>query len=139
LVGVVATVTSQDTFPEAIGTTARLWDDDNPSATDLLGFDAVVAPVRVAISIAGSRPPHDRDPRAVGRGKSTVLGLIAADLKDDDAYVVVQTNPWEFDNQADVKGTLIAQVLQTLGERFEKTEGVTGKVQRLLSESAGLA
>jgi predicted KAP-like P-loop ATPase len=74
-----------------------------------------------------------------GGGKSTVLGLIAADLKDDDAYVVVQTNPWEFDDQADVKGTLIAQVLQTLGERFEKTEGVTGKVQRLLSESAGLA
>jgi hypothetical protein len=115
----------------SVAAMARLW-DDNPSSIDLLGFDAVVAPVRAAIAMP------DLDPLTIGihgpwgGGKSTVLGLIALDLANDDAYVVVRVNPWEFDDQADVKGTLIAQVLQTLEERFRETAGVTTKVQGLL-------
>ena len=81
-----------------------LW-DDNPSSVDLLGFDAVVAPVRASIAMP------DLDPLTIGvhgpwgGGKSTILGLIASDLAKDKTNVVVRTNPWEFDEQEDVKGT----------------------------------
>ncbi len=47
-----------------------------------------------------------------GGGKSIILGLLEAELAADDGYVVVRTNPWEYDDQLDFKGTLIAQVLQ---------------------------
>jgi len=108
-----------------------LW-DDNPSSVDLLGFDAVVAPVRAAIAMP------DLDPLTIGvhgpwgGGKSTILGLIASELAKDKTNVVVRTNPWEFDEQEDVKGTLIALVLQTLEAQFKETQGITEKVQGLL-------
>ena len=108
-----------------------LW-DDNPSSVDLLGFDAVVAPVRASIAMP------DLDPLTIGvhgpwgGGKSTILGLIASDLAKDKTNVVVRTNPWEFDEQEDVRGTLIALVLQTLEDEFKETQGITEKVQGLL-------
>jgi predicted KAP-like P-loop ATPase len=107
-----------------------LW-DDNPSTIDLLGFDAVVAPVLAAV-----RMP-DLDPLTIGihgpwgGGKSTILGLLAAELADDD-YLVVRTNPWEFDDQADVKGTLIAQVLGELQVRFGDDAGIQDRIGDLL-------
>jgi hypothetical protein len=106
-----------------------LW-DDNPSAVDLLGFDAVVAPVLAAV-----RMP-DLDPLTIGihgpwgGGKSTILGLLETELQGD-AHVVVRTNPWEYDDQSDVKGTLIAQVLGDLEERFREDQGVTDKIADL--------
>lgn len=99
-----------------------LW-DDNPADVDLLGFDAVVAPI-----ISALRQP-DLDPITVGvhapwgGGKSTLLGLLAKAGGDD--WIIVQTNPWEYDDQLDVKGTLIAEVLARL-------EGEAGENQALL-------
>jgi hypothetical protein len=107
-----------------------LW-DDNPSEVDLLGFDAVVAPIVAAVSMP------DLDPLTIGihgpwgGGKSTILGLLAEEL-DNERYVVVRTNPWEYDDHADVKGTLIAQILQALEDRFGETAGVGDKVKDLL-------
>lgn len=114
----------------AVPATIGLW-DDNPSAIDLLGFDAVVAPVLAAIKMP------DLDPLTIGihgpwgGGKSTVLGLLESDLSDD-TYIVVRTNPWEYDDQSDVKGTLIAQVLGELGERFKGDQGVTKRIADLV-------
>ena len=107
-----------------------LW-DDNPSAIDLLGFDAVVAPVITAINTP------DLDPLTVGihgpwgGGKSTVLGLLAKELAND-AVIVVRTNPWEFEGDADVKGTLIGQVIGELEERFGTDAGIKKKTADLL-------
>jgi len=67
-----------------------------------------------------------------GGGKSTILGLLETELADDAGYVVVRTNPWEYDDQLDVKGTLIAQVLQALEDRFGETAGIKEKIQGLL-------
>jgi hypothetical protein len=107
-----------------------LW-DDNPSAVDLLGFDAVVAPILAAVEAP------DLDPLTIGihgpwgGGKSTILGLLEAELRDG-AYVVVATTPWEYDDRTDVKGTLIAQVLGELEARFGEDGSIKDKVADLL-------
>lgn len=108
-----------------------LW-DDNPSAVDLLGFDAVVSPALAAVEL-----PH-LDPLTIGihapwgGGKSTILGLLNAELESKFSFVVVPTNPWEYDDQVDVKGTLIAEVLTALEARFGESAGVKEKVGNLL-------
>jgi predicted KAP-like P-loop ATPase len=73
-----------------------LW-DDNPSAVDLLGFDAISD----AVSEALVRP--QLDPVCVGvfgpwgSGKTTVLNLIAERLSRDESVIVVYTQPWSYD------------------------------------------
>lgn len=109
----------------------RLW-DDNPSLVDFLGFDAVVAPILEAIATP------EVDPLALGvhspwgGGKSTVLNLIEADLKARKRYVVIRTDPWQYDDHDDVRGDLIAEVLDQLGEKFKKDATVTGRVEDLV-------
>lgn len=46
-----------------------------------------------------------------GGGKSTVLKLIEAEFEDVETCFVVPTNPWAYDDQDDVKGTLISEIL----------------------------
>jgi hypothetical protein len=120
----------------------QLW-DDNPSLVDFLGFDAVVKPIVDAIGTP------DVDPLAVGvhspwgGGKSTVLNLIEADLKARGRCVVIRTDPWQYDNHDDVRGDLIAEVLDQLGEQFKKDaaarERVTDLVKRISWNRIGLA
>lgn len=108
-----------------------LW-DDNPSEVDLLGFDAVVAPIVDAIVA------EDLDPLTIGvhakwgGGKSTVLNLIRSELAQVDDVLVVGTNPWEYDDHDDVKGTLIAEVLDGLREHFDQDAGLKTKIGDLL-------
>lgn len=108
-----------------------LW-DDNPSEIDLLGFDAVAAPIVDAIASS------DLDPLTIGvharwgGGKSTVLNLLNSALASIDGIVVVQTSPWEYDDHDDVKGTLIAELLDALREQFGKVEGLKDRVDQLI-------
>lgn len=109
-----------------------LW-DDNPSDLDLLGFDAVVAPIVDAI---GS---PDLDPLTIGiharwgAGKSTILKLVSQRLAVDPDVLVIETNPWEYDDHDDVKGTLIAEVLDALREHFDGNAAVVKQIGELLS------
>lgn len=112
-------------------TQTRLW-DDNPSEVDLLGFDAVVAPIVDAIV------SEDLDPLTIGvhakwgGGKSTVLNLIRSELGQVEDVLVIGTNPWEYDDHDDVKGTLIAEVLDGLRETFDEDAGLKKKIGDLL-------
>lgn len=109
----------------------HLW-DDNPSEVDLLGFDAVVAPCVDAILT------EDLDPLTIGvharwgGGKSTVLKLIAKGLANEGGVLVVETNPWEYDDHDDVKGTLIGEVLDSLRETFGEEAGLKDKISELI-------
>ena len=108
-----------------------LW-DDNPSAVDLLGFGAVVAPVLQAIGAPQLDPVTIGIHAPWGGGKSTVLGLIGGALREDPRYLVVRTDPWEYDDHGDVKGTVIAEVLGALEARFGETAGLKEKTKGLL-------
>ncbi len=109
-----------------------LW-DDNPSRIDLLGFDAVVAPIVDAVR------NEQLDPLTVGvhahwgGGKSTVLGLIESELKSDLSIAVVPTNPWQYDDHDDVKGTLISEVLDELQRKFKDDADLKVKFKELLT------
>ncbi len=88
----------------------RLW-DDNPSTLDFLGFDAVVKPIVAAVREKNIHPLTLSVQSPWGGGKSTILKLIEAEFKNDDTCFVVSTNPWAYDDQVDVKGTLISEIL----------------------------
>jgi predicted KAP-like P-loop ATPase len=109
-----------------------LW-DDNPSIVDLLGFDAVVAPIVVDAIVS-----EDLDPLTIGvhakwgGGKSTVLNLIRAELSEVEGVRVVGTNPWEYDDHEDVKGPIIAEVLDGLREHFDQDAELKKKIGELL-------
>lgn len=109
----------------------KLW-DDNPSLIDLLGFDAVVGPIVEAIGTA------DVDPLAIGvhspwgGGKSTVLNLLEERLKSAGNYAVIRSDPWQYDNHDDVRGSLIAEVLDQLGSIFNADGTIKGRITDLV-------
>lgn len=122
--------------------TLRLW-DDNPSLIDLLGFDAVVAPIIAAIGTRGVDPLAIGVHSPWGGGKSTVLNLLEAELADQKRYVVIRTDPWQYDDHEDVRGDLIVEVLDQLAETFKdhaaSKDRVTDLVKRLSWTRIGLA
>lgn len=102
-----------------------LW-DDNPSLIDLLGFDSVVAAVESALAIENLDPLTIGIHAPWGGGKTSVLEMLEAQLTKHPDYVVVRTDPWEYDDHEDVRGTLIAEVLHELEKKF-KSDGEVGK------------
>jgi hypothetical protein len=117
---------------QSVGTAALrvgLW-DDNPAEYDLLGFDAVVAPILAAL-----REP-DLDPITIGvhgpwgGGKSTLLKILKYEGRHG-SWEFIVTNPWEYDDQFDVKGTLIAEVLGRLQARAKADEGLKDRFEKL--------
>ncbi|MFC5179469.1 KAP family P-loop NTPase fold protein [Nocardioides taihuensis] len=108
----------------------RIW-DDNPSPIDLLGFDAVVQPV-----LQASRTP-DIGPLAIGvhspwgGGKSTVLNLLENALREDAKVLVVRSDPWQYDNHHDVRGDLIAEILDQVAAAFKEDATVKAKLNDL--------
>lgn len=103
--------------------------DDNPAEQDLLGFDVVVAPIVEALRQANLDPVTIGVQAPWGGGKSTLLGLLERELKG--RTVVIRTNPWEYDDQFDVKGTLIGEVLGRLQVEVENNETLNQQVTRL--------
>lgn len=112
----------------------RLW-DDNPSTLDLLGFDAVVEPIVAAVREHNIHPLTLSVQSPWGGGKSTVLRLIEVEFEDDNTCLVVSTNPWAYDDQVDVKGTLISEILHGIESQVPDPDvkaKVAAKAQELL-------
>lgn len=109
----------------------KIW-DDNPSLEDFLGFDAVIAPIRSALATKHVDPLTIGIQSPWGGGKSTLLELLEKSLARDDEYVVIRIDPWQFDNHDDVRGTLIAEILDEIRNRFDDTAGISDRVTELL-------
>jgi hypothetical protein len=117
-----------------------LWSDD-PSAVDLLSFNAVAETAADALL-------DDRlDPIALGlsgswgSGKTTVLNLVASCLAarggDQGTILVVKTDPWRYDPLTGAKESLIAEVLDRLGVEVSKSATVGDKAKKLLKRLVG--
>lgn len=92
--------------------------DDNPATDDLLGFTSVAEAVVRVLTAGGLDPVTVGVQGAWGGGKSTVLNLVAQRLESVGHVLVVRVDPWEFDDSQDVRGTLIALVLNALQEQL---------------------
>ena len=101
-------------FPEA--PRAPLF-DDNPAVRDLLSFTGVADAVVRVLTAGGLDPVTVGIQGAWGGGKSTVLNLVAEQLALVSHVLVVRVDPWEFDDSQDVRGTVIALVLNALEEQ----------------------
>jgi hypothetical protein len=108
--------------------------DDNPATLDLLGFDAVVAPVVEAICREDVRPLTVGIRGGWGAGKSTLLQLIADALKRDESgsFMVVTIDPWEYENAEQFRSTLVEIVLTELQDLVREDEALSTKVRRLI-------
>ncbi|MEU4215900.1 P-loop NTPase fold protein [Actinoplanes sp. NPDC026623] len=106
--------------------------DDNPAVLDLLGGDAVADAVTRVVTAGGLDPVTVGIHSAWGGGKSTALNLVAARLESFGHVVVVRVDPWEFENAEDLRGTLIAQVLDELQNRVEQTAEESPKRKQVL-------
>ncbi|MBM7330805.1 hypothetical protein JS562_48465, partial [Agrobacterium sp. S2] len=110
----------------------RLW-DDNPSMVDLLGFDMVVEPIVAAIGAPNVDPLAIGVHSPWGGGKSTILNLLEASLAGTSEFIVVRTDPWQYDNHNDVRGDLIVEVLDELSSRFASEATVTSQIKDLVT------
>ncbi|MFD8111046.1 MULTISPECIES: KAP family P-loop NTPase fold protein [Streptomyces griseus group] len=91
----------------------QLW-DDNPTTVDLLGFTTIVDTVVAALQSPSLDPVTIGVNAPWGGGKSTVLGLLHEALEREPGFRVIRLDPWEFDDQFDVRGAVIGEVLQDL-------------------------
>ncbi|MCD0450473.1 KAP family NTPase [Actinocorallia sp. API 0066] len=112
--------------------------DDNPSVDDLLGFDTVAEVVARVVSAGGLDPVTVGIHSAWGGGKSTALNLVANRLGRIGSVVVVRIDPWEFENAEDLRGTLIAQVLDELQSRVASAEMEPSKRRQLVNRLGDL-
>ena len=103
---------------------------DNPADRDLLGLDAVARAVTDVVCANNTEPITVGLHGPWGSGKSSLLGLVCHSLQRSEKTVVIEVNPWEFDRQEDVKGTIIATVLDELIKRFDS--GPKEKLKRLI-------
>jgi predicted KAP-like P-loop ATPase len=107
---------------------ARLF-DDNPAKDDLLGFDAIADVAARVVGSGGLDPVTVGVHSAWGGGKSTALNLIAKRLEPLGHVLVVRIDPWEFESAEDMRGALIAQVLDALQTRGLEDGPDPGKLE----------
>ncbi|MEV8345914.1 KAP family P-loop NTPase fold protein [Streptomyces niveus] len=108
----------------------QLW-DDNPTTVDLLGFTSIVDTVVAALQSPSLDPVTIGVNAPWGGGKSTVLGLLHETLGKEPGCRVIRLDPWEFDDQFDVRGAVIGEVLQDLLTAYPD-EPLEGPVNDLL-------
>ena len=102
---------------------------DNPADRDLLGLDAIAFAVTDVVCAENPEPITVGLHGPWGSGKSSLLGYVRAALKSRNTTLVIDINPWEFDGREDVRGTVIATVLDELGDHSEA--GVSEKLKSL--------
>jgi hypothetical protein len=114
--------------------------DDNPTTVDLLGFGGVVDAVVRVLDAGGLDPVTIGIQSGWGGGKSTLLRLVEERLKGKERLLVVTVDPWEFEDSQDVRGTLIALVLNAVQQRVEAEadEDSTDRVKGIVDKLNGL-
>lgn len=129
---------SEQTQPErAMGSYPLFLDE--PTDVDLLSFDAVASTVvdalldpkldPIALGLSGSW----------GSGKTSVLRLIAMQLRAEDGEaaspLVIETDPWKYDPKLGIKESLISEILTAIEQSLPE-DGAGEKTKALLQRLA---
>ena len=80
---------------------------DNPSAIDLLGLGAIASAVADVVCGDNGEPITIGVHGPWGSGKSSLLQQVRVELSLRSKTTVVDLNPWEIEDQDEVKGTII--------------------------------
>lgn len=106
---------------------------DNPAVVDLLGLRPVARAVADIVCVNNGEPITVGLHGPWGSGKSSLLEQIRVELSDRDKTLIVDLNPWEFDDQDDVKGTIIGSVLDALIKKADPDlkERLVGLMRRI--------
>jgi hypothetical protein len=109
---------------------------DEPADVDLLSFDAVAGAVSDALLDESLDPIALGLSGSWGSGKTSVLRLIAEQLKSEDGQqlstLVIETDPWRYDPAIGAKESLIGEVLTALSGVIIENEDVGDKAKKLL-------
>jgi TusA-related sulfurtransferase len=109
---------------------------DEPADIDLLSFDAVAGAVSDALLDESLDPIALGLSGSWGSGKTSVLRLIARQLKPDEGQrlstLVIETDPWRYDPAIGAKESLIGEVLAALGDQIVEEKDVGSKAKKLL-------
>ncbi len=107
--------------------------NDNPASVDLLGLRAVATAVADVVCVNGDEPITVGLHGPWGSGKSSLLEQVRRELATRENVLVVDLNPWEFDDQDDVRGTIIGSVLDSLIDSVDesKKDRLVGLLKRI--------
>ncbi len=110
---------------------------DNETDTDFLNFSGVADTVGEIIVQASGRPVSIGVSGAWGAGKSSMIRLIQASLKDRKAdnrdFVFVDFNAWLYQGYDDARAALMDVIVSKLSDEATKRQKATAKVKDLLS------
>jgi hypothetical protein len=109
---------------------------DNESDVDLLGFDALVDELVVALTEPRLLPLTVGVLGDWGSGKSSLLRIARRELEDPSSstvsqYVCVSFSPWQHEDYDDVKVALMRAVLDACGKRVAGDRLAAEEVSRL--------
>lgn len=96
----------------------------------------MVTPILTALTAPGLDPLTMGVYGPWGSGKSTVLELLEQRLRGNRKYVVITTDPWEYEDHQDVKGTLIGVVLAELGRHADAARSRSQRAVSLVKDLA---
>ncbi|CQD20031.1 KAP P-loop domain-containing protein [Mycobacterium europaeum] len=113
---------------------------DEPADIDLLSFDAVASAVSDALLDESLDPIALGLSGSWGSGKTSVLRLIAKQLKPEEgkpaSTLVIETDPWRYDPAIGAKESLIGEILTELSGQIVEDEDVGGTAKKLVKRLA---
>nr|WP_281719526.1 P-loop NTPase fold protein [Nitrosomonas nitrosa] len=108
-----------------------MW-SDNEAGTDLLGFNHLVAGLLSIVTTDALLPATIGVFGDWGSGKSSLLNMAAAELRNDEENLVLIFNGWLFEGYGDAKTALMGNILDALAEDQTLAADAKGLALKLL-------
>ncbi|WP_370979116.1 P-loop NTPase fold protein [Agaribacterium sp. ZY112] len=114
-----------------------MW-TDNETDRDFLNFSTVAATVSEIIARANGQPVSIGVSGSWGVGKSSMIKLVQANLKNtcdnpnEKKYIFVEFNAWLYQGYDDAKAALMEVIARKLSEEAEQQQTAVGKTKDLL-------
>lgn len=108
-----------------------MW-SDNETAIDLLGFQHLITTIVTLVRRERLLPATLGVFGDWGSGKSSLLQMVAAKLREDTDCLVVNFNGWQFEGYEDAKSALMGTILDEIAARASKGTKAKRMAKKLL-------